>query len=86
LSRRLGLARLPKLTSQEITDRCSNGIAPAVIDPSLDQLINVVYELLGKLNGYEPQSNSKAPPSRKGNKGFPSFPVSYLSSKMVGKH
>jgi hypothetical protein len=30
-----------------------------VIDPSLDQLVNIVYELLRKLNGYEPQSNAR---------------------------
>ncbi len=32
-----------------------------MIDSSLDQLVNIVYKLLRKLNGYEPQSNASDP-------------------------
>src|SRR5438094_9089397 len=56
--RPLGLARLPQLAPQEIANRRPNGITSAVIDSSLDQLVNIVYELLRKLNGYDPQSNA----------------------------
>ena len=50
---------MPEFTPQKITDRSPNGIASAMIDSSLDQLVDIVYELLRKLNGYEPQSNAK---------------------------
>jgi hypothetical protein len=77
---------LPELASEKITDGRPNGITPAMIDSGLNQLINILDQFLGKLNCDKLQGSSKGSRRLKRNKGFPDFPITYLSSKTTERN